>query len=524
MKLHERASGVLLHPTSLPGPHGLGDFGPDAYDFVDWLHAAGQRLWQWLPTTPIGPGDSPYQSVSAFAGSPLMVALEPLVERGWLDRPTLPEDGFDPRSADFGRAGPWRLRELRRAEKGFRARASAAEREAFAAWCSDQSGWLDDYGLFMAIETAQAGRPWWDWPAPLARREPAALTAVRREHAGELGFWRFVQWCFDRQCVALKRYANERGVELMGDLPIFVAHHSVDCWVRPDLYLLDARFQPSVVAGVPPDDLAPAGQRWGNPLYRWDRMAAEDYAWWVARVRRALHQMDWFRIDHFRGFAGYWEIPASSPTAAQGRWRRGPGRALFEALERALGPLPIVAEDLGYITPDVHALRDDCGFPGMKILQFAFGGDGQHEFLPHDYPRHTVVYTGTHDNDTARGWWQQAPERERRFAGTYLACTGDDVHWAMIRAASNSVAELAIFPLQDVLGLGSEQRMNTPGTLGGNNWRWRFGWDDVGPEPGRVLGMLAAASGRGPFDRLGVPAPAPRANAPTLDYLAGDSA
>jgi 4-alpha-glucanotransferase len=374
-----------------------------------------------------------------------------------------------------------------------------------AAWCTAQAGWLDDYSLFMALETAQRGRPWWQWPAPLARRDASALAQARAEHADEIGFWVFVQWCFDTQFAALKAYANQRGIALMGDLPIFVAHHSADCWARPDLYQLDERFQPTVVAGVPPDDLGPLGQRWGNPLYRWDRMADEGFAWWTARIAHALRQADVVRIDHFRGFAGYWEIPTSSPTAEGGRWLPGPGKALFEAIEAALGTLPIVAEDLGHITPDVHALRDGCGFPGMKILQFAFGGDGAHEYLPHNYKTRVVVYTGTHDNDTARGWWDRTSGRERTFAGTYLACVAHDVHWAMIRAACNSVAELAIFPLQDVLGLASPARMNTPGTSGGDNWTWRFDWPMVGSEPGRVLGLITAASGRGPFTPLGTP-------------------
>lgn len=517
-----RASGVLLHPTSLPGPHGIGDFGPAAYHFADWLEAAGQRVWQWLPTTPIGPGDSPYQSVSAFAGSPLMVALEPLAERGWLGAFAVPD--FDAHDADFGRVVPWRLARLREAHAGFVARATPADRAAHAAWCAANAGWLDDYALFMALETAHPGRGWWDWPAPLARREPQALAAAAREHAAEAGFWRFVQWCFDTQCVQLKRYANARGIAIMGDLPIFVAHHSVDVWSRPDLYELDERFHTRVVAGVPPDELGPEGQRWGNPLYRWDRMAAEGFAWWTARVKRALHQCDVFRIDHFRGFAGYYEIPGERMDAKVGRWRRGPGRALFDAIARELGPLPIVAEDLGFITPDVHALRAACGFPGMKILQFAFGGDGSHEFLPHNWPRDAVAYTGTHDNDTARGWWEAAKDRERAFAGAYLACGAHDVHWAMIRAALNSVAAVAIFPLQDVLGLPSSERMNTPGTLGGRNWRWRFTWDEVGPEPGRVLGLMTAASGRGPFDRLGLGPAGPGTEPPGMDYLAGDAA
>ena len=327
---------------------------------------------------------------------------------------------------------------------------------------------------------------------------------MRAEYADEIAFWKFVQWCFDTQCAALKRYANGKGVSLMGDLPIFVAHDSADCWSRPDLYLLDEQFQTSVVAGVPPDDLGPLGQRWGNPLYRWDKMADEGYAWWAARVQRALTSADVFRIDHFRGFAGYYEIPAASPDARQGRWLTGPGKPLFDAIEKALGKLPIVAEDLGYITDDVHALRDGCGFPGMKILQFAFGGDGSHEFLPHNWPRNSVAYTGTHDNDTVRGWWDHANARERAYAGSYLACGDHDVHWAMIRACCNSVANIAVFPLQDVLGLGSEHRMNTPGVLGGN-WGWRFGWSMLDDETTRVLGLITAGSGRGPFELLHLP-------------------
>ncbi len=498
-----RASGILLHPTSLPGPHGSGDFGPAAYRFVDWLERAGQRLWQWLPTTPTGFGHSPYQGVSAFAGNPLLVAIEPLVERGWLAHPSVP--AFDARRADFARGGAWRLARLHDAFEGFGRNAAPGDRAAFDAWCAEQIDWLDDYALFMALQSAHGRQAWWQWPAPLARRDAAALAAARAAQAEAIGFWRFVQWRFDAQCVALKDYANARGVGIVGDLPIYVAHDSADCWARPDLYELGSDWQPTVVAGVPPDDLGPDGQRWGNPLYRWDRMAADGFAWWTARVRRALHQVDAVRIDHFRGFAGYWEVPASSATARAGRWRRGPGKALFDALARALGTLPIVAEDLGYITADVHALRDACGFLGMKVLQFAFGSDGAHEYLPHNYPPQAVVYTGTHDTDTVRGWWLAAGERERRHAGTYLACGEHDVHWAMIRAALNSVARIALFPLQDVLGLGSDQRMNRPGTSGDGNWTWRFGWNDIAGEPARVLGMLTAASGRGPFDRLGLP-------------------
>ncbi len=509
MNLHQRASGILLHITSLPGPFGIGDFGPGAYHFADWLQACSQRVWQWLPTTPIGPGNSPYQSVSAFAGSPLMVALEPLVDRGWLLPPELPDGGFDAAHVDFDHVVPWRLLQLRAAAAGFDALATAAERQAFDTWCEREAHWLDDYALFMALETAHNGRAWWEWDPALARRDTLALLQARSQHAHEMLFWCFVQWCFDTQCVALKQYCNTRGVSIMGDLPIFIAHHSADCWARPDLYTLDEHFQPTVVAGAPPDALGPLGQRWGNPQYRWDRMASDGFAWWVARVRRMLHQADAFRIDHFRGFAAYWEIPASSPTAQEGRWVTGPGQAVFDAITAALGELPIVAEDLGYITEDVHALRRALNYPGMKILQFAFGGDGTHDYLPHNYERNAVVYTGTHDNNTTRGWWDHTSDTERDHGGTYLACGARDVHWAMMRAALNSVANIAIFPLQDVLGLPSEHRMNTPGTMGGHNWGWRFDWPMIGAEPGRVLGLLTVASGRVAIEPPAEPNPDP---------------
>jgi 4-alpha-glucanotransferase len=431
-----------------------------------------------------------------------MVALEPLVARGWLAPPALLDGGFDAARVDYARVAPWRIAQLRAAAEGFSARADGADRAAFAAWCAAQAHWLEDVALFLALENAHAGAPWWQWPEPLRRRAPAGLAQARRALDTEVRFWQFVQWCFDTQWAALKAYANARDVSVMGDLPIFVAHHSADCWARPDLYELDAGFQPTVVAGVPPDAFSADGQRWGNPLYRWNRMAAEGYAWWVARVRRTLGQADVFRIDHFRGFAAHWEVPAASPTAIGGRWVPGPGQALFDALARALGPLPIVAEDLGVITPDVSALREACGFPGMRVLQFAFGDDAANPYLPHRHTPASVVYTGTHDNDTTRGWWQGLSDAERRFAGSYLAAEdAAEVPWAMIRAACHSVADTAIVPMQDVLGLDGSHRMNLPGTPTGN-WRWRFEWHMVGGEPARRLGRLAADSGRGPFGLL----------------------
>jgi 4-alpha-glucanotransferase len=506
--LDRRRSGILLHPTSLPGPHGSGDFGPSAYHFVDWLASAGQSVWQMLPLNPIGPGNSPYASVSAFAGSPLLVALEPLLDKGWLapiDAEEIAE--FDARRVDFDRVAGWRMARLRQAARGFFARAGAADREAFAAFRQAQAHWLDDYALFMAIDQATRAAtgfvPWPKWDSALARRQPRALAAARRRHAAAVDFWSFAQWCFETQWQAVRRHARERGVLLVGDLPIFVAHHSADCWARPDLYLLDEGFEPTVVAGVPPDYFSATGQRWGNPLYDWEAMRRDGYAWWIGRVRRQLGLADWLRIDHFRGFAGCWEIPADSPTAIEGRWVPGPGDALFEAMATALGRLPLIAEDLGVITPDVADLRDRFGLPGMRILQFAFGGDAEHPFLPHNYPPHTCAYTGTHDNDTFAGWWADATAQERGFASVYLDCEEAGAPWAAIGAVSRSAAKLAMFPFQDVLGLGSSHRMNTPGQE--QCWTWRFGWDMVGPQPAARLARLSAATGRAPLHHLHLP-------------------
>jgi 4-alpha-glucanotransferase len=510
MTLDQRLCGILLHPTSLPGPHGSGDFGPAAYHFVDWLAASAQSVWQLLPLTPIGPGNSPYASVSAFAGSPLLVALEPLLERGWLPSIEIAASAADPQAAgrlDFDRVVPQRMQGLRRAADGFFARAAAAERTDFEAFCRSEAQWLDDYALFMTLDTdyrAHGIWSWTQWDEALARRAPKALAEAAARHAQAIAFWKFVQWCFFTQWRELKRYANDKGIRIIGDLPIFIAHHSADCWARPDLFRLDERGEPLVVAGVPPDYFSPTGQRWGNPLYAWEKMAQDGFAWWIARARHELARADLVRLDHFRGFAAYWEIPVSCPTAVEGRWVPAPGVALFDALRAALGDLPVIAEDLGVITPDVEALRDRYGLPGMKILQFAFGGDATHTFLPHNYGRNCAVYTGTHDNDTVLGWYATATERERAYARFYLDAEADTLHWAMIRAAYASVARIAVAQMQDVLGLGSEHRMNTPARL--DCWTWRFDWDQVGPRPAERLAQLAAAYGRGPIERLNLPA------------------
>ena len=495
-----RRAGVVLHPTSLPGPHGSGDLGPNAYYFVDGLNKAGQTLWQTLPLGPVGPGWSPYMGSSVFAGNPMLVAFEPMVERGWLAAASL-QVTFDELKVDYSEVMPWRMSILREAFAGFVARATQQDHDAQAQWVASQQMWLEDYVLFMALDQAHAPLLWPQWPLPLAQRDPDALAAARQAFAEELAFWRFVQWQFDCQWQALKSYAHSKGVLMVGDLPIFVAHHGADCWARPDLYLLDASGQPSVVAGVPPDFFAATGQRWGNPLYNWESMQADGYQWWVERVRRQLALADVIRIDHFRGFMDYWEIPANEPTAVKGHWQNGPGDALFDALTQALGPLPIIAEDLGIITEAVVRLRERTGFPGMRVLQFAFSGDAHHPFLPHNFEPNTVVYTGTHDNDTLLGWWGSCSDHERAFAQRYLDLDNADVTWALLRAASMSVARLSLCQFQDVLELGTEHRMNVPGTTSGC-WTWRFSWDWVSPQASVRLAHITAASARVGFERL----------------------
>ncbi|WP_128001777.1 4-alpha-glucanotransferase [Piscinibacter defluvii] len=477
----ERASGILLHPTSLPGPHGSGDFGPAAYHFVDWLAAAGQKLWQILPLGGIGPGNSPYMSTSAFAGNLLLVDLAELVRHGWLQPDELaPPPGISARCLEFGAVVPFRMDRLARAAQRFADGAGAAERTDFEAFRHHHAGWLRDYALFMALAERQGWRDWCDWDAPLAAREPAALQAAGRELAERVQFYEFGQWCFFRQWGALKAYANRRGVKIVGDAPIFIAYQSAEVWARRELFELGADGRPTVVAGVPPDAFSATGQRWGNPLYRWSAHAAEGYAWWTQRIRGIFELVDIVRIDHFRGFAGYWEIPASEPTAMVGRWVSGPGPALFEAIARSLGPLPIIAEDLGVITPDVLALRKQFDFPGMRILHFAFDGGSGNTYLPHNHEPDAVVYTGTHDNDTTLGWWASLDEAQRERVRDYLGSDGQEIHWDLLRAACASVADTAIHPLQDVLGLDGASRMNFPG-FGAGYWTWRFDWAQVQP-------------------------------------------
>lgn len=491
-----RAAGILLHPTSLPGPHGSGDLGAGAYRFVEWLAAARQGLWQVLPLNPTGYGNSPYAAASAFAGNPLLISLERLRDDGLLSDDDLAgPPASPPGRVAYVEATAWKLDRLRRAYGRMLSPGCAAHAEPFARFCAAQAAWLDDYALFMALRKAHDGRPWATWGTAVRAREPAALQAARADLADEIGFQQFAQYLFDAQWGDLHRFAAARGIRIMGDLPIFVAHDSADVWANQRIFALDAAGQPRVVAGVPPDYFSATGQRWGNPLYHWDLLAADGYRWWIERFRAALRLVDVVRIDHFRGFDSYWEIPADQPTAEHGHWAPGPGTALFDAVRAALGALPIVAEDLGTITPAVDALRRSIGAPGMRVLQFAFGDDNRNPYLPHNYDRDTVVYTGTHDNDTTRGWFETASEHERHHVLSYLARDGSDIVHDLIRAAYGSVADLAVVPLQDVLALGSDARMNLPGRPE-ENWCWRMLPDALRDDDAAWLASLATTYGR----------------------------
>jgi 4-alpha-glucanotransferase len=488
-----RSSGILLHPTSLPGRYGIGDLGAEARRFVDFLAAAGQTLWQLLPLGPTGYGDSPYQCFSARAGNPLLISLERLVELGWLDASALataPE--FPDDRVDFERLVPWKTAALE----------SVALRDSgFDKFCESNQHWLDDYALFMALKEQHGGVAWNQWEPGARDRDPKALAQWRERLAEPVAAQKSLQFVFFEQWRELREYARERGVRIMGDLPIYVAHDSADVWAHPHYFQLDEQGNRTVVSGVPPDYFSQTGQLWGNPIYRWDALAKDGYGWWLDRFRAAFEMVDMIRLDHFRGFEAYWEIPASEPTAVNGRWVKGPGAALFHAAQSALGELPLVAENLGVITAEVEAIRHEFGFPGMAVLQFAFGTDDQAPtFRPHNYPREVVAYTCTHDCDTTVGWWLSKGRgestrsdddirRERDFAMRYLNTEGREIHWVFIRTLLASVADTVLIPMQDVLGLGTEARMNLPATLGGN-WRWRCRVGVLTPELAERLGEL----------------------------------
>jgi 4-alpha-glucanotransferase len=499
-----RSSGLLLHPTSLPGRFGIGDLGASAFEFIDMLAAAGQRLWQVLPLGPTGYGDSPYQCFSAFAGNPLLIALDELVELGLItEREALGDAGFPAGTVDFESILPHRAALWPRLLDRFDAGAPPGLRDRFDRFCRAQAEWLDDYALFMAIKAAHDQVAWTNWDADIARRDPAAVARWTADCARSIRTQKLVQFLFFEQWRRVRAACHERSIAIMGDLPIFVAHDSADVWAHRELFRLDEDSHPSVVAGVPPDYFSATGQLWGNPHYRWDVLARTGFAWWIARLEALLELVDRIRIDHFRGFAASWEVERGAVTAVRGEWVAAPGVALFEAVRTALGTetLPFVAENLGVITPDVEALRNRFGFPGMAILQFAFGNDPQApDFKPHNYPRNRVVYTGTHDNDTTMGWWagdvghttrSAADVRaEREYACRYLGIEGEADHWDFIRAVQASVADTAIVPVQDVLGLGSEARMNRPGTARGN-WRWRLLPGQMTPEIARRLAVMS---------------------------------
>lgn len=474
----ERASGILLHPTSLPSRFGIGDLGRSAYEFVDFLADSGQKLWQILPLGPTGYEHSPYiMNFSTFAGNPLMLSLEQLAEEGLLEPETLaPLSGENLKSdrVPFDLVIPHKTQYLERAFEQFQ----NAPPPAFASFCREQAWWLEDYTLFMALLDAHPGTTWTQWEPEIARREPAALKAKAEELKNSIFFHQFLQFKFFEQWSKLRAYANEKGIQIIGDVSIYVCHNSADVWANPKIFKLDPEtLEPAYIAGVPPDYFSETGQLWGNPVYDWDKLEETEFAWWVDRFRATLLYVDLVRIDHFRGFEAYWQVPGGEETAMNGEWIEGPGAKFFETLNAKLGSLPVLAEDLGVITPEVEELRDRFEFPGMRILIFAFGGDAENIYLPHNYIPNCLVYTGTHDNDTTLGWWQRATAEEKQHLVKYLGYASPDeiteVNWELIRLALSSVANQAIIPLQDLLGLDNRGRMNDPSTNAGN-WRWRY--------------------------------------------------
>ena len=490
-----RGSGILLHPTSLPGPDGIGDLGDGAYRFVDWLAAAKQQYWQLMPLVPPGFGDSPYAAYSAFAGNPLLISLDVLIGDGLLDPHAFRNVAFPEDVASFSGAGVQKDKALRSAYARFRERPSEQLSVEFAEFCGAESWWLDDFCLFMAIKHEQGGSAWSDWPEDLKRRQLVTMDAAIQRLQDEIDYQKFSQWLFRRQWFALRVYANQRGIQIIGDIPIFVAFDSADVWSHPDLFRLDADLRPTAVAGVPPDYFSSQGQRWGNPLYDWTAMERNGYRWWIDRFRALLALVDIVRIDHFRGFAANWSVPFEAETAAEGWWDRGPADELFKAVSRGLGPVPIIVEDLGLITADVQELRRRLELPGMAVLQFAFNDDPHNLYLPHNLDRNSVIYTGTHDNQTTVGWFSSAPEPVRRQVLAYLGRDGSDIAWDFIRLALHSPAVIAIMPMQDVLRLGDEARMNVPGRPEGN-WSWRLRWPQLDLGLAEGLGLLTYLSGR----------------------------
>lgn len=513
-RLERRASGILAHPTSLPGMHGIGDLGTAAYRFADFLADTGQSLWQILPLGPVGYGNSPYMSISAFAGNHLLLSLELLAERGLLTGADLEApEGFSEQRVDYGKVAAFKRGALVKAFDRFQEIAAADEQQAFYSYCEKNAAWLEDYALFTALKDAHGGRKWTEWESGAAGRDDAALRRWRCELGKDIEWHKFLQFEFHRQWSALKQYCGDKRIRLIGDTPIYVAHDSAEVWANRELFFLDDDGEPTIVSGVPPDYFSETGQRWGNPIYNWARMAETDFDWWVNRFRTDFAQVDFVRLDHFRGFEAYWEIPATEDVATHGRWVKGPGTAFFERIGARLGELGIapriIVEDLGVITPEVDQLRDQFDFPGMRILQMAFGGDPKaSDYLPHNHVKNCVVYTATHDHNTTVGWYTSEPgsqstqsvdeiEAERAAARLYTGSDGSEIHWDFIRLALGSVASMAIIPLQDILGLGTSSRMNRPGSASGN-WEWRFTENDLSDALGLRLKSLTEAYGRNP--------------------------
>ena len=497
----DRSSGLLLHISSLDSAGGIGDFGPAAFAFADFLAAAKQRLWQVLPLNPVGYGSSPYSSISAFAGNPLLISLELLVEWGWLTAAELAQyvtaTGTHPGRVDFEQVRAAKMPLLEQAATRFLAQHTPAQWQAFEKFRQENSGWLEDFVLFYVLRRQYASAAWSTWPQEIAHRRPETIAKLRTDLVAQLEIERVIQFGFGQQWQALRDYCCKRGIRFIGDVAIFVSYDSADVWTHPDLFELHEDLSPIRVSGVPPDYFSQTGQRWGNPLYRWDVLRQRNCDWWVDRIRRAHDLYDIIRLDHFRGFEAYWAIPAEEETAIHGEWVKCPGAQLFARLVEALGPIPFIAEDLGLITPEVDQLRHQFGMPGMRILQFGFNDRGAHNYLPHRYEPNTVVYTGTHDNDTTAGWWATgANERERAAVRIYTGTSGDQpIVWPLIRAAAESVADTCIFPLQDILSLGSEARMNTPAATG-DNWSWRFNRGAIQKEHAEQLAAITELTDR----------------------------
>ncbi|MBF2065761.1 MAG: 4-alpha-glucanotransferase [Calothrix sp. C42_A2020_038] len=500
-----RSSGVLLHPTSFPSRFGIGDLGNEAYRFIDFLERSYQQYWQVLPLGPTGYGNSPYMCYSAMAGNPFLISFDKLREDHLLadwDFANLPS--FPTHKVDYNSVIAYKTHLLKLACQNFKNQATPKQRQEFDNFCSRKAHWLDDYALFMALKEAHEGSSWYTWEPGYAKRKPDSIATARKELEDLIFYQKFVQFQFFHQWSQLKAYANERGIEIIGDIPIYVAHDSADVWANPEIFCLDEAGETELMAGVPPDYFSATGQLWGNPVYKWEELEKQDFKWWIQRFEVMLDYVDIIRIDHFRGFEAFWAVPHGEETAENGEWIKAPGEALFQTIARKLGRLPILAEDLGVITPEVEALRDQFEFPGMKILQFAFGSDPGNPFLPFNFTRNSVVYTGSHDNDTTEGWFEKASDWEKNKLRMYLGnINHDGVHWDLIRLALSSIANQAIIPLQDVLGFGGDARMNFPGKPEGN-WEWRYHDHDLTPELSAKFKDLTILYGRAPIEKLRV--------------------